>query len=95
MKVKLKKSTRKNKKWMVILPNGKKIHFGDPKFKDFTQHLDRDRQKRYILRHAPRETWDISGICTAGFWAFWLLWSEPSIVLATKRIKQMFGIIIV
>ena len=29
-------SSRKNSKYMVTLPGGKKVHFGSPKYEDFT-----------------------------------------------------------
>jgi len=46
------KSTRKNKKLMVITPKGKTIHFGDSNMKDFTQHKDKQRQINYCKRSA-------------------------------------------
>jgi hypothetical protein len=56
-----KKSTRKNKKYMVLSPKKKWIHFGDTRyqhFKDSTglglysnlDHGDRERQKNYLTR---------------------------------------------
>ena len=61
------KSTRKRKKYMVIAPDGKWVHFGSIKtdgtpyeqFKDRTplklysqyDHGDMARRKRYLLRH--------------------------------------------
>ena len=31
-------STRKNKKFMVLNPENKYVHFGDNRYEDFTQH---------------------------------------------------------
>ena len=56
-----KKSTRKGKKYMVVSPNGKTIHFGASnmeQFKDSTglglyshlDHKDLERRKRYLAR---------------------------------------------
>ena len=56
-----KKSTRDGKKYMVIAPNGKTIHFGDIKmqqYKDTTglglythlNHNDKKRQASYLAR---------------------------------------------
>lgn len=56
-----KKSTRKNKKYMVLTPNKKWVHFGDKRFsqyKDTTtlriysnlDHLDKKRRDRYRAR---------------------------------------------
>ena len=55
------KSTSKGKKYMVIGPNGKTIHFGDSsmqQYKDTTKlglythldHLDETRRKSYLAR---------------------------------------------
>ena len=56
-----KKSTRKGKKYMVVAPNGKTIHFGDIKmqqYKDTTglglythlNHNDEKRRASYLAR---------------------------------------------
>lgn len=55
------KSTRKGKKYSVITPSGKKIHFGASnmeQYKDSTglglyshlDHNDKERRKRYLAR---------------------------------------------
>jgi hypothetical protein len=46
------KSTRKNKKFKVLTPKGKIIHFGYSPMEDFTQHKDKDRRKNYCVRSA-------------------------------------------
>ena len=43
-------STRKNSKYMVTLPDGKKVHFGSPKYEDFTIHKDKERRDKYLSR---------------------------------------------
>ena len=43
-------STRKNNKYMVKLPSGKKVHFGSPRYSDFTIHKDKDRRDKYLSR---------------------------------------------
>jgi len=59
--VEFKKSTRKDKKYMVKVPSGKWIHFGQrtaQHFKDSTglglyshlDHGDKERRKRYLAR---------------------------------------------
>jgi hypothetical protein len=48
-----KKSTRPKKKWMVLAKKGDKykvVHGGEKGMKDFSQHRDKDRQKRFWLR---------------------------------------------
>lgn len=46
------KSTSKNKKWMTITPDGKKVHWGDPHMKDYTQHHNKKRRSNYRKRHS-------------------------------------------
>jgi len=46
------KSTSKNKKWMTITPNGRKVHWGDPHMKDYTQHRNKKRRSNYRKRHS-------------------------------------------
>lgn len=43
------KSTRENKKMMVLTKRGI-LHFGDSKMFDFTQHKDKKRQTNYCKR---------------------------------------------
>ena len=83
-------SKRKYKKFMVKLPNGKTIHFGDDRYEDFTIHRDKQRKNAYILRHAPREDW--SNLETAGTWSRWLLWNKPTLQQSIKDMERRFGI---
>src|SRR4051812_25925508 len=46
------KSTSGNKKWMTITPEGRKVHWGDPHMKDYTQHHNKKRRSNYKKRHA-------------------------------------------
>ena len=43
-------SPRKNNKYMVTLPSGKKVHFGSPAYEDYTIHKDEDRRDKYLSR---------------------------------------------
>ena len=43
-------SSRKNNKYMVKLPDGKKVHFGSPKYEDFTIHKNKERRDKYLAR---------------------------------------------
>ena len=54
----------------------KKVDFGSRGMSDYTLHKDEKRRERYIARHAPREDW--TDHTTAGFWAFWILWSRST-----------------
>ena len=74
----LKRSTRKNKKWMVKY-KGKWIHFGDLRYTDFTQHRDKERRRAYLKR--ARGIRDKQGRLTytnknnANYWAIKILWT--------------------
>ena len=91
---KLKKSTRKDKKYMVILPEGKTVHFGADGYSDYTKHKDPERKKRYIARHKENEKWGKRGIDTAGFWSRWILWNIPTLKDSIKDIEKRFNITI-
>lgn len=52
-----KKSTRDGKKWMVLAKKGDKykiVHGGDSSMKDFSQHKDKERKKRFWDRHGGK-----------------------------------------
>jgi hypothetical protein len=85
-------STRGDKKFMVITPEGRKIHFGANGYEDFTTHRDENRKQSYISRHQVNENWDITGIDTAGFWSRWLLWNKPTIKESIDDITYRFNI---
>jgi len=92
MKVILDVSTKKNKKFMVALEDGREIHFGQKGFSDFTQHKDPKRKELYIKRHRKKENWEASGIDTAGWWSRYLLWELPNIDDAIHNIEEKFGV---
>lgn len=51
----LKRSTRKNKKYMVLNPyTNEFVHFGQIPYEDYTKHRDKNRQRLYLLRTAKR-----------------------------------------
>jgi hypothetical protein len=92
--VQLKISSRKDKKFMVIIQN-KTVHFGASGYSDYTQHKDHARMIRYDNRHRKNENWTINGILSAGFWAKWILWSKPDLRSAIDYTSKKFGITIV
>ena len=81
---------RKNKKFMVLSPDNKKVYFGARGMSDYTIHKDYKRMLRYVNRHKKRENWNDP--YTAGFWAKHLLWSKPSLNEAKTFIKNKFNI---
>jgi hypothetical protein len=82
----------KSKRFMITTPEGTNIQFGSRAHENFTIHGDEKRKTAYLKRHSPREDWTESGIDTAGFWARYLLWNEPTIDASIKDIEKRFGI---
>ena len=71
-------SKRKNNKYVVTLPIGKKNHFGSPSYPDYLIHKDEDRKDRYVAR--AKKIKNRSGQLTyenpesANYWSVRLLW---------------------
>ena len=71
-------SKRKNNKYMVTLPEGKKVHFGSTKYPDYLFHKDEERRDRYLSRATKIKnrqgefTHDI--IESPNYWSTKLLW---------------------
>lgn len=88
----LKPSTRKTKKWMVILPNNKTVHFGAKGMSDYTIHKDPERKKLYIGRHKKIEskfwTHKKANLGRPSYWSRYLLWGKPSLLSSKKFIER-------
>ena len=96
MPVTLKKMKSGPKKFEAIFydKDGKKlktVRFGAKGYEDYTIHKNRERMKRYDMRHKSREDWARSGKYTPGFWSKWLLWSKPSFTDALKVTEKKIG----
>ena len=69
----------------------KKVKFGSKKGSTFIDHHSLVKKKNYIARHSKlNEDWEDP--FTAGFWARWYLWSEPTIPEAEDLMERKFGI---
>lgn len=44
------KSPLAQKKYCILTPEGKRVHFGQMGYEDFTKHKDRDRRANYLAR---------------------------------------------
>jgi hypothetical protein len=104
MQVKLEKSTKSDKKFMVTFIKSEKsgsgkrnktIHFGAKGYSDYTIHKDKERMKRYTDRHKGKEKWNKSGMYSAGFWAKHILWNKPSLRASINDTSRKFKIKIV
>ena len=83
------KSTRHDKKFMVLMRDGKWLHFGDSRYQHYTEgHLDEKRScimvKEIKLEIKNRYDYD-----TPGFWSYWYLWKYKTYDEAYKHIKRL------
>ena len=75
-------SKRKNNKYVVTLPSGKKLHFGSSNYPDFLIHQDEDKKDKYLCR--AKTIKNKKGELTfenpesANYWSVNLLWSGKS-----------------
>ena len=93
MKVEIKPSTQKDKKFMAIFydDEGKKVkttHFGAKGMSDFTIHKDKERKERYLDRHRKRENWNDP--MSAGSLSRWILWNKPTLKASIADYKKRF-----
>ena len=86
----IKPSSRKDKRYMVVMEN-MSHHFGSKKGQNFLDHQDARKKKAYIARHKGQEDWTKSGIHSAGFWSYWIGWTEPTLLEAVRKIEKKFG----
>lgn len=63
---------------MVTLPEGKKVHFGSPKYPDFLFHKDQERRDRYLSRATKIKNrqgeFTHNKIESPNYWSSKLLW---------------------
>lgn len=88
-------SKKRGKKYSVYAFDGKKtriVHFGAKGYSDYTGHKDKNRKKRYIIRHWKNENWNKSGIFTAGFWSRWILWNKPTFHASLDDVTKRFNL---
>tara|TARA_Y100001958_G_C21120133_1_gene464494 strand:- start:512 stop:799 length:288 start_codon:yes stop_codon:yes gene_type:complete len=94
MKVIIKKSTNREKKYMAVFyKDGKKIkttHFGAAGMSDYTKHKDSNRKKRYMTRHRKRENWN--NYMSAGSLSRYILWNKPTLKASIADYKKKFNL---
>jgi hypothetical protein len=93
----IKRSSRGNKKFMLITPEGRKIHFGALGMEDFTITGNEEQKKRYIKRHSNEEArWHMTkeNLETPAFLSRFVLWNRPTIYASVDYIKQRLGVTI-
>jgi len=94
MRVEIKPSTSKGKKYMAIFYTGDKkvktVHFGSAGMSDFTKHGDEERKQRYLDRHRKNENWNDK--FSAGSLARWILWNKKTLSASIADYKKRFGL---
>ena len=56
--VKVRLSSKKEKKYMIKTPEGRTVHFGQMGYEDYTKHKNKTRRKNYLTRSAKiRGNW--------------------------------------
>tara|TARA_R110000824_G_scaffold107633_2_gene254056 strand:- start:17 stop:307 length:291 start_codon:yes stop_codon:yes gene_type:complete len=80
MRVIIKPSKIKNKKYTAIFYDGdKKIktsQFGDNRYEDYTQHKDKQRRDKYRNRH--KKDLNTGDYMRPGFLSYYILWGDSS-----------------
>lgn len=69
--IKIRISTRKNKKYMIEDPDGKWVHFGAWGMEDYTLHRDKDRLRAFRSRN---RAWRDAPTYSPRYLSYWLLW---------------------
>jgi hypothetical protein len=87
--ISVQRSSRPNKKYMALVGDTA-VHFGAVGYEDFTSHKDVARKALYLARHRPREDWTLTGLRKPGFWARYLLWSEPTLQASVNALNKRF-----
>ena len=64
-------SSSKNKKYMIFNEDGKKIHFGDLRYADYTKTKDKQRRENFRNRN---KRWADADKYTPAHLSFYLLW---------------------
>ena len=91
----IKPSSRKDKKFMVVMGPNMIHHFGQAGYEDYTTTDDKKRKDNYIARMSVNQDWSKNGMHTSGFWAKHVLWAKPTIKGSIKELQKKFGIKII
>jgi hypothetical protein len=69
-------SDRKDKRYVAIFDNGKKVHFGLKGGQTYIDHLDKAKRDAYLKRHQKNEDWEDP--YTPGALSKWILWGDST-----------------
>lgn len=95
MYVDIKKSSLKNKKWTAVFYDNAKTkvkttHFGDNRYKDYTQGTSEEQKNAYINRHSKNEDWN--DYMTAGSLSRYILWEYKDFDKSVRGYRKRFGL---
>ena len=89
----LKRSNRKAKKYMLISPDGRRVHFGQDGAEDYPIHKDTQRKMNYINRHKKREQkyWSHTknNLMRPSYLSRWVTWHKPDLAESVKDIERL------
>lgn len=89
--MKIQKSTRIGKRFMVTFANGKILHFGASNGKTYIDHGDKAKRSAYLARHKVNENWNDP--YSAGALARFLLWGDSTSLEANHQaFMRKFGV---
>ncbi len=94
MKVVIKKSTNKDKKYMAIFYDGEKkiktTHFGASGYTDYIKSGDEKKKKAYLDRHRANENWN--DYKSAGSLSRWILWNKKTLSASIADYRNRFNL---
>jgi hypothetical protein len=86
----VKKSTRKDKKYMAVFDDGTSTHFGSAGMDDYTITKDKEQRERYRTRH--KKDLETKDPTRAGYLSYYLLWNKPTLKDSIAYYKKRFNL---
>jgi len=89
----IKNSTRKQKRFMAVFDNGKKIHFGLKGGSTYIDHKDKTKRKNYRARHDVNEKKFYDNPYKPATLSRFILWGEQTdLKKAIKDFEKKFKV---
>jgi hypothetical protein len=92
--VSLEKSNRKDKKYVVLLDDGKEYHFGLKNSITYVEGATKEKRDAFLARHLnnPLEKKLIENLVPSpALFSVYLLWNTPSLENNIKLLNRMFS----
>lgn len=91
-------SERKTKRFKILTPDNKWIHFGLKGGSTFIDHKDKKKKEAYIARHSKIKLKDgslaVNKILSSAWLSLNILWNKPTLKQSLRDIKKRFNIVI-